>query len=109
MDYSLITKSLMSLNRLISILEGKSAVTETEHVDSTDVTTDPNFHYNGINLMSIPREKNPSTFGRKLGRVLFADKDECYFINAMMSPGKDEENDRRKPGDDNKKTSSQEW
>ena len=91
-----------SLNRLFSILEGKNAVTETDPVDSTDVTTDPDFHYNGINLMSTPREKNASTFGRKLGRVLFGDKDECDLINAMMSPGKDQENARPKCCDDKK-------
>ena len=91
-----------SLNRLISTSGGKNDVTETDPVDSTDVTTDPDFHYNGINVMSIPREKNASTFGRKLGQVLFGDKDECDRMNAMMSPGKDQENASRNCCDDKK-------
>ena len=92
-----------SENRLVSLLEINQLNADLNMDTSTEgPSDDPDFVYKGLNLLSIPREQQAPSFGRKLGRVIFGDKDECNLINAMMSPGKDQENARRKCCDDKK-------
>ena len=92
-----------SVKRLISLFEINQLNADLNMDSSTEgPSDDPDFVYKGLNLLSIPREQQASRFGRKLGRVIFGDKDECNLINAMMSPGKDQEKARRKCCDDKK-------
>ena len=92
-----------SVNGLISLLEINQLNADLNMDTSTEGPSDnPDFVYKGLNLLSIPREQQASNFGRNLGRVIFDDKDECDLINAMMSPGKDQENVRPKCCDDKK-------
>ena len=91
-------KEITRLTKIIEKREASSAP-EPEHENTADITDenlDPEFEFQGINLLNIPREKFASQFGRNLGRVIFGEKEKCELIHSMISPNKSQETARKK-------------